>query len=527
MFRMGLFVIGFSFLCVALPVVAQDTGSGSVAGQAKDEITSLSLCSELATVEVVVTFINNTSETVNVYWLDYQCQEILYATLRPGMRLEQSTYVLHPWRVRSASTQTVLMDYAPTSAEPAIVSISAAVEEPSMTATPKPAQNDRTDITGDYSVVVPGGWALAGREGRGTQFVHDGSKIVIYDPLNTTRLVPQSSRDDLNAALISIYNRLFNYRIDEKDLESEQFNGHDAALWYYTYVEQEGTQGVFILQQLDDASLLAIDIYGPEEAFDDNLKVARALARSLRSAEELAQSTGQPCLVSTRVERSASLRVGPGEHRTSVAFLPAGEDFVVLAQSTDDDSNIWFKLEKEEAAPRSAANEIWVLSDSVTTSGDCDLVVDAEAPPVVPIVNPPPPDNGGGNDNPPIAGNIVPLSGTWTISFARQTNASCAGTDNFVINTYEAWENWTEANYVGQASLSSSGGGTFIFNEVQYIGTGNNRYTGTWSFADGSNVQLYVTVISPTMMSGQMTGNYTYEGVDCSVTTDLTITRNG
>lgn len=394
-------------------------------------------------------------------------------------------------------------------------------------ALPVLAQNDRTELTGDYSVVAPEGWEQGDWEFQGVLFVNDESNIIIYDPQELSSLVRPNMKSDLKKALIGVFDGLYDYQIENSAVESEQFNGRDAVSWYYTFTDQEGIQGVFIIFKLDDERYVAVDIYGPEGDFDNNMKAARALVRSLRTADELAQSSGEPCLVSTESERSASLRVGPGENRTSVAFLPAGDEFAVLGQSSDDDGNIWFKLDKAEAAPKSSANEIWVSSDNVTTSGDCESVVDADAPPVVPIVNAPPQggDSGGGGSNPPVAGNITPLSGTWTISFSRQTNASCEGTGNFVINTNEAWENWSEANYVTRASLSSSGGGTFIFDGIAYRGTGNNRYTGTWSFPDGRNTQLYITVTSPTTMIGQMTGNATYDGIACSVTTDASITR--
>lgn len=393
---------------------------------------------------------------------------------------------------------------------------------------PALAQSDRVELTGDYSVVAPEDWTQRRvSAGRGTRFINDDSTLSIFDPEQLGLIMRPNMKSDLKTALIALYNIFNGFRVEEREIVIEQFNGRDAAMWYYTFTNQPGTQGVFVVLKLDDERFLALDVYGPDELLDENMRAARALARSLRTAEELAQASGEPCTVSTDVERSASLRVGPGENRTSVAFLPAGADFAVLGQSSDDDGNIWFKLDKADAAPKSSANEIWVSSDNVTTSGDCEAVVDADAPPVVPIVAAPPQagGSGGGNTNPPVAGNITPLGGIWTFSFSRQTNASCEGTGNFVINTAEAWEDWTEADYVIQRSLFASGGGTFTFDRDVYRGTGNNRYFGTWSWEDGRNTQIYVTVTSPSSMVGQMTGNFTYQGTPCSVTTDLSVTR--
>ncbi|MUG95159.1 hypothetical protein F7734_23490 [Scytonema sp. UIC 10036] len=46
-----------------------------------------------------VTFINQRSQTVKVYWLDYSGKRKFYSSIQPGDRVSQSTYVTHPWVV--------------------------------------------------------------------------------------------------------------------------------------------------------------------------------------------------------------------------------------------------------------------------------------------------------------------------------------------------------------------------------------------------------------------------------------------
>ena len=43
------------------------------------------------------------------------------------------------------------------------------------------------------------------------------------------------------------------------------------------------------------------------------------------------------CTASTPDARTVNVRVGPGENRTSVAFLPANVDVAVTGQAEDDD----------------------------------------------------------------------------------------------------------------------------------------------------------------------------------------------
>ncbi|MGB7339627.1 MAG: hypothetical protein WBC91_12105 [Phototrophicaceae bacterium] len=107
------------------------------------------------------------------------------------------------------------------------------------------------------------------------------------------------------------------------------------------------------------------------------------------------------CLVSTDVERTVRLHVGPGTNRTSVAFLPANQTFEALGEAEANDGSRWFKLDKSQAASNSSALEVWVAADLVMTSGDCTAVGEAFAPPIIPIIqqNPPTTSNSDSDDS--------------------------------------------------------------------------------------------------------------------------------
>jgi len=50
-----------------------------------------------------ILFVNSSSATVNVFWLDYQGNRVWYATLLPGDSYIQETYLSHPWVITDES----------------------------------------------------------------------------------------------------------------------------------------------------------------------------------------------------------------------------------------------------------------------------------------------------------------------------------------------------------------------------------------------------------------------------------------
>lgn len=61
-----------------------------------------------------VRFVNHcSSEPVDVYWVDNNCQEVHYFELAPGQSRMQMSYVGHLWRIRNADTDELLKDTGP------------------------------------------------------------------------------------------------------------------------------------------------------------------------------------------------------------------------------------------------------------------------------------------------------------------------------------------------------------------------------------------------------------------------------
>lgn len=50
-----------------------------------------------------IQFINDTTSTVKVFWLDYGGQRVLYATLAAGQSYIQGSYLTHPWVITNSA----------------------------------------------------------------------------------------------------------------------------------------------------------------------------------------------------------------------------------------------------------------------------------------------------------------------------------------------------------------------------------------------------------------------------------------
>ena len=68
-------------------------------------------CSVSSDVSVNITFENHSEKTVNVYWVDYDCNRAIYATLLPDGSYVQGTFATHPWVFVDAETGDVLKEY--------------------------------------------------------------------------------------------------------------------------------------------------------------------------------------------------------------------------------------------------------------------------------------------------------------------------------------------------------------------------------------------------------------------------------
>ncbi len=88
------------------------------------------------------------------------------------------------------------------------------------------------------------------------------------------------------------------------------------------------------------------------------------------------------CTISANHDQ-VTLRVGPGQNRNTVAFMPQG-DFAVTGQARVGDT-VWFQLAKNEVLPQKAnqVKEIWVDSNNVNQNGSCTNISVVATPAIV------------------------------------------------------------------------------------------------------------------------------------------------
>lgn len=76
--------------------------------------------SAVSAVEALVTFDNQSSHAVKIYWINFSGDRVLYKTLSPSEKYTQSTFLTHPWVVTD-SEDNGLKFHEPTSEPSSVV----------------------------------------------------------------------------------------------------------------------------------------------------------------------------------------------------------------------------------------------------------------------------------------------------------------------------------------------------------------------------------------------------------------------
>ncbi len=91
-----------------------------------------------------------------------------------------------------------------------------------------------------------------------------------------------------------------------------------------------------------------------------------------------------PCTIST-TSNSVITRVGPGVNRGTFIFLEPNKSFSVTGKKIINEAT-WWQLNKfEVTSAANSVNELWVAESDVTEAGNCELVIDVDAPPIIRI----------------------------------------------------------------------------------------------------------------------------------------------
>jgi hypothetical protein len=271
-------------------------------------------------------------------------------------------------------------------------------------------------------------------------------------------------------------------------------------------------------------------------------------------------------MVSIDRKNSATLRVGPGTNRGAISYLLPNSPTQVTGRTQLADGSVWYQLNKDQAAPKGTeAAELWVSADDVYASGDCTNIGVVPTPPIIRRATATPTEGGESTaevgpettseatstptDTPtgtptressgtptttptaaapteaaptatpeivgaPPEGSIVPVNGTWQLTFNAETNRSCQGGQNEVVASADVFENPTFT-----ARLSVIDRDKFSYGSDVYVRVpGTNTFTGQFTIEHNENAQVWLTLNSNVSIFGQVTTNYSDGSRPCSAT---------
>jgi hypothetical protein len=96
---------------------------------------------------ITLRFTNYTSRQLSLYWIDTNCKERLYSTIKPGAYYDQPTYVGHSWFVRDDTHKITLTGFITQNSRTARVPIGAQAVMPANVCSRNDAQAiDRTIV---------------------------------------------------------------------------------------------------------------------------------------------------------------------------------------------------------------------------------------------------------------------------------------------------------------------------------------------------------------------------------------------
>ncbi len=395
---------------------------------------------------------------------------------------------------------------------------------------PAAAQGDALSQTvdlGDGSAIsVPDDWDVQMGEDGSVVLMGDELQVLIYSPTALAALVDYDADADMEDIFATVSNELFEFDPDPTDIGQLEFDNRTDV--YASFVDENDNEVIVALAQIDEG------IYGFIHAQTEG-QMTEDLVGMLRAVDEsfiVMEGAGAACTITAAAADSALVHVGPGENRSSVAYLAADQKFTVTGRFETDDGAVWYQLDKEQAAPGMMINEAWVAAANVEATGGCETVGEAAAPPIIPMVNvplpapetaPPTGDENTGEapveESAPAAseGGIIPRSGTWDLVSNSFGDASCEGASNVRMEF---------PPMTGTFRLTVRGdGSSFTDGSDVFTRTMPGQYKGSFTTASDENTQLYLTANSPNQMVGYFIYNFTRYGTPCSATIGVQMNR--
>jgi hypothetical protein len=374
---------------------------------------------------------------------------------------------------------------------------------------------NRVPLSGGYTISLPDGWELDESEGVYTFSQDDLSIFLTLPGVLVFRL---DLNEDMDAAdvLVQAYSVMVEQTLD-KDTDIQMYSSGERAMATHRFEKENGTvHGISVVLEVAPGEFALMEFQAPADQYVPALPDAFNIMESLQVGEAATGVSAEPCQVRATLAH-VDLRVGPGTNRGIYTTMASGPYFGVLGKKTLSDGSLWWRLDMDTGS----ANELWVADTDVETTGNCELVQDVDAPPLIFGPPPAPPATGGedtGEAAPTPNPSKIPANGNWSIVPASEFMASCEGGPTERYSTAELGiEPFTAqitASPDGYSLTWTDPGGTFVF-------YGRDGYY-QWGYATRTAyVTWHLYVSSPTQMRADI--GVAFKGEPCSATVPVSV----
>ena len=254
-----------------------------------------------------------------------------------------------------------------------------------------------------------------------------------------------------------------------------------------------------------------MEFQAPADVYESALPDALQIMESLQVGEAAAGVSAEPCQVRA-ASAKVDLRVGPGTNRGIYTSMTTGVSYGVLGKKTLSDGSLWWRLDTDTGD----AGELWVADADVESTGNCDMVQDVDAPPIIfgPPPPPPPSSEGTSGEEPSANPSKIPANGRWYFAPASEIMVSCEGGSTRRFSTAD----WGLTAFTAQVTASPDGSWVSVGGDMFY---GRDGYY-TWSMTTGgAYLSWHLYVHSPTQMGADIA--VAPLGVSCSGTVPVSV----
>jgi hypothetical protein len=396
-------------------------------------------------------------------------------------------------------------------------------------------------LTDNYTIMVPEGWES--RDGLNDGFIiSDGTRFLyVMDPTVIAETIDLDRSPLMQDIMSQLFQLQYNAAIDIDEIIDSRIDGKTAMT--YTYSIGDIFTGTFVLLQLAEQEYMLFDLTGPNDDFvDPSIFVAQVAATLAQGAQAtpVAVSTIVPCLLASSETTDVAVRIGPGENRAIILYMPRASEHRATGQFSDEDGGLWLRVSKLQLAPDVAADELWVFAEDVMTTGDCTVLtrvggrdIIAAAPPITAFGTGRTTGGGGVPASiPPDASaalGFVPRGGAWRLSFDTTAYQSCrAGDQQGQTNTAPTRDILGDfADGYSSPINVAADGRSFTYYGTTYTLQQGGVYVGGQAFGDGVSQTTRLRPLSQTQMTGEFTINIPGSDFACSVTIYVTVRRGG